>query len=97
MRAPTASAWLPSSASMLARAKAAGQLRPDVTETDVGLMRFMLTAIADIAFAADPAVWRRYLRIVLDGLGTPDPGEMPAPPLDQEALDEVIRALPQGR
>jgi hypothetical protein len=56
----------------------------------------MLTGLADITRGAHPDVWRRHLRIVLDGLRTPEPGEMPAAPLSRDALEEVIQALPHG-
>jgi hypothetical protein len=82
---------------MLARARAAGQLRPDVTETDVALIQFMLTALADITLQADRDVWRRYLGILIDGLRAPEPAGLPVPPLSRDALDEVVRALPRGR
>jgi AcrR family transcriptional regulator len=88
---------LPAVASLVARAQAAGQLRADLTATDIPLVQFMLTALADITRDADPEVWRRYLRLVLDGLGTPAPEPMPAPPLPRDALDAVVRALPAGR
>jgi AcrR family transcriptional regulator len=88
---------LPALLDMIARAQAAGRLRTDVGETDVALIQFMLTALADITARADREVWRRYLRIVLDGLATPEPTELPAPPLARDALDSVIRALPRGR
>jgi transcriptional regulator SbtR-like protein len=82
---------------MLARAQAAGQVRADLAETDVALVQFMLTAIADITREADPDVWRRYLRLVLDGLRAGAASEpMPVPPLPRDALDAVVRALPAG-
>jgi AcrR family transcriptional regulator len=87
---------LPAVASMVSRAQAAGQLRADLAETDVALVQFMLAAIADITRDAAPGVWRRYLRIVLDGLRTPAPEPMPAEPLPREALEAVVRALPGG-
>jgi AcrR family transcriptional regulator len=89
---------LPAVAGMLARAQAAGQVRDDLAETDVALLQFMLTAIADITRDADPEVWRRYLRLVLDGLRAGAASEpMPVPPLPRDALDTVVRALPAGR
>jgi AcrR family transcriptional regulator len=88
---------LPAVEGMLARAQAAGQVRADLVETDIALVQFMLTAIADITRDADPEVWRRYLRLVLDGLRTSAPEPMPAQPLPRDALDAVVRALPGGR
>jgi hypothetical protein len=82
---------------MLARAQAAGQVRADLAKTDIALVQFMLTATADITREADPDVWRRYLRVVLDGLRAGAASEpMPVAPLPRDALDAVVRALPGG-
>jgi hypothetical protein len=87
---------MPAVSRLVARAQASGQLRADIAQTDVALTVFMLTGLADLTRGAGPDVWRRHLRIVLDGLGTPEPGHMPAAPLSPDALEEVIRALPAG-
>lgn len=87
---------LPAVEALLARARAAGAVRPDLAETDLALLQFMLTAIADITRGADAEVWRRCLRVVLDGMRAPVPGTMPVPPLDQGELDAVVRGLPHG-
>jgi AcrR family transcriptional regulator len=87
---------LPAVQTLLARTQAAGQTRADLTDTDVALIQFMLTSLADLTRDADPEVWRRHLRLVLDGLRTPEPEEMPARPLSRDALDGVIRGLPHG-
>jgi AcrR family transcriptional regulator len=87
----------PAVESLVSRAQAAGQIRADVAHTDVALVQFMLTAISDITRDVDPDVWRRGLRLVLDGLRTPTPGAMPGPPIPRESLDAVIRGLPHGR
>jgi AcrR family transcriptional regulator len=89
---------LPAVEGMLARAQAAGQVRADLVETDVALLQFMLTAIADITREADPEVWRRYLRIVLDGVRADGAAAEPMPvaPIPRDALDAVVRRLPGG-
>jgi hypothetical protein len=87
---------LPAVARLVARARASGQLRGDFAETDVALTVFMLTGLADLTRGTHPDVWRRHLRVVLDGLRSPEPGEMPVAPLTPDALEEVIRALPRG-
>jgi AcrR family transcriptional regulator len=86
----------PAVASLVARAQAAGEIRADVSHTDIALVQFMLTAISDITRNLDPEVWRRALRLVLDGLRTPDPGAMPGPPIPRESLDALIRGLSRG-
>jgi AcrR family transcriptional regulator len=87
---------LPAVETLLARARAAGGVRPDLAETDVALLQFMLTALADITRGADTEAWRRCLRIVLDGLRSPAREPMPVPPLRQDELDAVVRRLPHG-
>lgn len=87
---------LPAIEGLLERAREAGAVRPDLAETDLALLQFMLTAIADITRGADTEVWRRCLRVVLDGLRPGVPGAMPVPPLGQDELDAVVRGLPHG-
>ncbi len=87
---------MPAVVRIVARAQAAGQLRGDVEHTDIALTVFMLTGLADITRGTHPDVWRRHLRIVLDGLRTPQPCEMPAAPLSPDALEQVIQGLPHG-
>jgi AcrR family transcriptional regulator len=50
------------------RAKAAGVVRDDVEVTDLASIQLMLTQVATFAGARHPDVWRRYLRLLLDGL-----------------------------
>jgi AcrR family transcriptional regulator len=53
---------------LLARAKKAGDVRKDVTATDISMLFF---AVASAALKLEPAqrdAWHRYLDIVLDGL-----------------------------
>src|SRR3954447_6807715 len=71
---------------LLARAQASGAVRADVAFTDMPLIQFMVSGVADIAGPA----WRRYLGIVLDGLHAERPSELAQPPL---SLDEFERAL----
>jgi AcrR family transcriptional regulator len=86
----------PAVASLVARAQAAGQIRADVAHTDLAVIQFMLTAISDLTREVDPEAWRRALRLVLDGLRTPQPGPMPGPPIARESLDAVIRGMSRG-
>ena len=56
---------------LLARAKKAGQMRRDVTATDISMLFY---AVAQAALKLEPAergAWHRYLDIVLDGLRPP--------------------------
>src|SRR4051794_6105802 len=53
---------------LVTRAKADGALREDVDVTDVAIIQLMLTAVIDYAGDVSPAIWQRYLAVVLDGL-----------------------------
>jgi AcrR family transcriptional regulator len=53
---------------LVARAKEAGVVRPDIDTSDVPLINFMLNTIVDFSRDTEPELYRRYLAIVLDGL-----------------------------
>lgn len=71
--------FLPLVEHAMERAKSAGVLRPDVGLTDLGALQVMLTTVADFTTPTRPEVWRRYLRILLDGLRTDRSGPTPLP------------------
>ncbi|GAB3815945.1 TetR/AcrR family transcriptional regulator [Kribbella italica] len=56
---------LPAVGDLLARARRAGVVRPDVEILDLAVIGSML---ARLSTDADPELWRRYLPIALDGL-----------------------------
>ncbi|MGD9986389.1 TetR/AcrR family transcriptional regulator [Pseudonocardia sp.] len=88
---------MPIVAQGVSRAVAAGALRPDFVLTDFAPLQVMLTQVATFTEAADPQAWRRYLRIVLDGLCTRRDGPSPLGPaaLDLDALEQACsRHLP---
>jgi len=58
-----------STALLMQRAKALGKLRADATPVDIPIM--MAGAGSVMRAHASPAVWRRYLTIMLDGLRAP--------------------------
>ena len=82
----------PRGEALVARAKAAGMLRPDFDVSDVPLLQMMVAAIADVAPPDRPDLWRRYLRLLVEGIraeGTPrEP--LPDPPLGLECIQEVM-------
>ena len=47
-----------------------GDVRPDVTDTDMPLLSLSLGTTNDFAGHVEPEIWRRHLGIVLDGLRT---------------------------
>jgi AcrR family transcriptional regulator len=83
--------FIPLLEKVVERAQAAGALRPDVSLTDLAAMQIMLAKIADFTAQTRPEVWRRYLRIMFDGLRTessrPDDGPLPVPALTTADLD----------
>jgi AcrR family transcriptional regulator len=84
---------------LVERARASGDLRPDVASSDLGLIQFMLAAAIDYTHDIDPEAWRRLLGIVLDGLRTrrDGPTELPTPALDSAQLDRAMAAWRQPR
>jgi len=84
---------------LVARARAAGELRPDVAPSDLGLIQFMLGALIDYTHDVEPEVWRRMLGIVLDGLRVrrDGPSPLPRPPLDEVQLERAMAAWRRPR
>jgi hypothetical protein len=66
---------------MLERAKEQGSLRPDVQGLDLPMIQLMVAAVTD--HTGDPDLWRRYLRLILDGMrvGGSDGTILPAVPV----------------
>ncbi len=66
---------------LVARAQAAGHLRPGIGVEDFILVPIMVGAIIDTARDVDPCLWRRALALVMDGFrfqdGEPLPGTTP--------------------
>jgi AcrR family transcriptional regulator len=58
----------PLASALVRRARAAGQLRPDVEGSDLQLIQIMLGAVVDHTGDGDDETWRRMLAIVVDGL-----------------------------
>ncbi|MCW0211810.1 MAG: TetR/AcrR family transcriptional regulator [Pseudonocardia sp.] len=75
--------------SLVSRAKAAGELRPDVELTDLAVVQLTLCQVGRFAEDVEPDLWRRHLGIVLDGLrvARSAPSPLGAPPMDAAAFD----------
>jgi AcrR family transcriptional regulator len=85
---------------LVARAQQAGQLRPDIAGTDVGLMQLMLTAVAEFTGDVAPDSWRRFLTIMLDGLRTSRerPSPLPTSALEPRQVAQLMGCYrPHGR
>ncbi|MGW3310274.1 TetR/AcrR family transcriptional regulator [Streptomyces sp. NPDC001073] len=63
---------------LIARAKEQGALRPDMEHLDLPMIQLMVAAVTDQT--GEPDLWRRYLRLLLDGLRTQPEGTQPLPP-----------------
>lgn len=82
----------PRGQALLERAKAAGKVRPDIDVSDMPLLQMMVAAIAEVAPPDRPDLWRRFLALLIDGMrpeGAPRP-ELPGPPLDFDAIEDVM-------
>ncbi|MFP5070577.1 TetR/AcrR family transcriptional regulator [Pseudonocardia nantongensis] len=60
-------------ADLVARARAEGSLRADVTPDDIGLLLVGLGRITEVTADPAPGAWVRQLDLVLDGLRAPAP------------------------
>ncbi|MBV9796206.1 MAG: TetR/AcrR family transcriptional regulator [Actinobacteria bacterium] len=92
----------PAVGKLVERAQAAGQLRPDLSATDIPVMEFMLGATAEYARDVRPDIWRRYLTLLLDALRPSRDGYTPLP-VAELSPDELATAMrtsplkPSGR
>ena len=78
---------------LVERAQQQGDLREDLTSTDVGVLEIALIGAAEFTAAAAPEIWRRYLAIMLEGMrarpvGPREPLE--EPPLDDDQIDACM-------
>jgi AcrR family transcriptional regulator len=78
------------------RAKAAGCLRPEFEGTDLVFIQVALTALMDRTRDIDPALYRRYLTIFLDGVRA-DRGPLSELPVAALSTDETHTVMTSGR
>ncbi|APE18341.1 TetR/AcrR family transcriptional regulator [Mycolicibacterium pallens] len=64
---------------LVANARAAGVIRPDVTGTDVFLLMCAPVHVIDGLSDPPPDLWRRYLAIIFDGLRPEGASALPLP------------------
>jgi hypothetical protein len=79
---------------LLDRAQATGQVRADLSPTDVPFMGLMLSITARYAGEFRPDIWRRYLTLLIDGLrpSREDITPLPVPALRPAEMERLIRA-----
>jgi AcrR family transcriptional regulator len=69
------------------RAQGDGRLRADVEVTDLPVLQFVISGVADFG----PDLAGRYLTLLLDGLRTPEPSPLPVRALSPDELQRAIR------
>jgi hypothetical protein len=81
------------------RAQDAGELRPDFRFEDLPLLVEMVAAVSDATHETEPGLWRRYARLVIDGLATSraGPGDLGADALDREHLVDALCTIARER
>ncbi|GAB3245534.1 TetR/AcrR family transcriptional regulator [Kineosporia babensis] len=83
---------LPVIEQIVARAQAAGVIRPGVTAYDLGLIPLMVGPVMDGCRAVRPELWRRSLDIVIEGLrACPEKERLPVPDLEPDEFVELLR------
>jgi AcrR family transcriptional regulator len=76
---------------LVARAQEQGTLRRDVVGIDIPMIQLMVAAITDNT--GTPDLWRRYLRLLIDGLrARPDLTTLPTVPEPDETLFNAINS-----
>jgi AcrR family transcriptional regulator len=85
--------------SLVKRAQADGQVRADLAATDIPIIEFMLAAVSEYTRHVRPAIWRRFLPLMLDALrparDTATP--LPEPEVSPDEMLEVMKSNPLGR
>jgi AcrR family transcriptional regulator len=76
----------PLASKLIERAKAAGEVRPDATTQDFGVVMLMVGEVMDAAKDVNPELWRRYSQIALQGLRRQG---APLEPLPIDAADST--------
>jgi AcrR family transcriptional regulator len=76
-------------AKLVARAQERGDLRSDFMPQDIALLFWGSDRVIELAGDVAPELWRRQLAFVLDGLRSPNPTSLPAPPLSEAQLRRV--------
>jgi AcrR family transcriptional regulator len=84
---------------LVSRAQQQGDLRPDVTATDIGVLLVAALGIAEFTASQSNDVWRRHLAILLDGLRARPTGTnsvLDQPALNPDQIDECMTGWKYG-
>lgn len=81
----------PLAETLVERAKATGQLRPDFTATDLAFLQQMLVAVGTATNPHSDTAWQRYLTVLVDGMvaARTQPTTAPVPALTMDELEEL--------
>ncbi len=77
---------------LLARARADGAIRADLTVQDLPLIALSVATIAERTRHAGGRFWQRYQRLVIDGLRAPGAVPLETEPLTTHDLDVTVGA-----
>lgn len=84
---------------LVLRAQQEGDMRADLTATDVAVMELAALGAAEFTAAVAPELWRRHLAIMLDGMRARPDGDyepLDQPPLDAEQLENCMVGWKHG-
>jgi AcrR family transcriptional regulator len=87
---------------LVQRAQREGDLRADLSPTDIGVLEVAALGAAELTATARPDAWSRYLTIIMDGMRArpdgPTCGNTPLeePPLDDDELDACMEGWKYG-
>jgi AcrR family transcriptional regulator len=80
---------------IISRARDAGVVRDGFDYRDLPMLTTMIGSVADATRAYDPDAWRRYAKVVIDGVLPPTgPDGMLGDPLDRATLERALHAQP---
>ena len=82
---------LPFLEALISRAQESGDLRAEITPSDIPVVVQMLSAASQFTQGKRPEIWRRYFEIVLNGIRQrPDNPPLSTPSLSNEMVEQVM-------
>jgi len=82
---------LPFLEALIQRAQESGDLRAEITPSDIPVVVQMLSAASQFTQGKRPEVWRRYFEIILNGIRQrPDNLPLTTPSLSNETVEQVM-------
>ena len=82
---------LPFLEALIKRAQESGDLRAEITPSDIPVVVQMLSAASQFTQGKRPDVWRRYFEIILNGIRQrPDNLPLTTPSLSNETVEQVM-------